>query len=138
MRWASGANAQILARGPLGDQLFVTHQLVTILFGGMLAVLMPQGIELVPQGVEDRMVLVHGLTHTSKANINRSQRRRAAARPAHNAAVAGSIATLAHRLNRRAAHNAAVAGSDQLPSSMPPSLRSLARGAARGWSGGSG
>lgn len=57
---ASDVDPNILARSPLGDQLLVAHQLVAADLVGLLTVLVPQGIELLAQGIEDRVVLVHG------------------------------------------------------------------------------
>ena len=51
--------AALLGGNPLGDQLLVTHQLVAGLFAGLDPVLVPQGGQLLTQGVEHRMVLVH-------------------------------------------------------------------------------
>ena len=72
---ASGVDAEILAGSPLGDQLLVAHELVTALFVGLLTVLAPQGVELLAQGIEDRVVLVHGtVADEVTPNLNRNRR----------------------------------------------------------------
>lgn len=71
---ASDVDPNILARSPLGDQLLVAHQLVAADLVGLLTVLVPQGIELLAQGIEDRVVLVHGtVADEVTRNVNRNQ-----------------------------------------------------------------
>lgn len=53
---ASGPEAGI--GDPLGHQLFVAHEAVATALIGLGPVLLTQGIELLPQGEEDRMVVV--------------------------------------------------------------------------------
>jgi len=60
---ASGA--EILQRGPLSHQLLMAHQAVTGPLVGLNAVLLTQRGELLPQGVEDGMVVVQG----TEANV---------------------------------------------------------------------
>lgn len=54
------SDAEILSRSPLCDQLLVAHQPITAAFVGLDAVLLAQSGELLPQGVEDGMVVVQG------------------------------------------------------------------------------
>jgi hypothetical protein len=61
------SNGQILEWSPLRNQLLVTDQAIPALLIGLQAVLVAQSGELLPQGVEDGMVVVQG----SEANLQR-------------------------------------------------------------------
>lgn len=54
------SDAEVVQRRPLGDQLFVADEAVTGLLIRLNPVLVAQSVQLLPQGVEDRMVLVQG------------------------------------------------------------------------------
>ena len=54
------SDAEILQRSPLGDQLLMAHEAVAGLLVRLDAVLLPESGELLPQSVEDGMVVVQG------------------------------------------------------------------------------
>ena len=54
------SDAEILQRSPLGDQLLMTHEAVAGLLVRLDAVLVPERGELLPQSIEDGMVVVQG------------------------------------------------------------------------------
>lgn len=56
----SGVEVEALLQGnPLGDELLMAHQAVAGVLIGLGPVLVPQGDQLLTEGMEDRMVLVH-------------------------------------------------------------------------------
>jgi len=59
------SGVEILKGGPLGDQLLMPHQLITASLIRLEQVLVAKGRQLLPQGVEDRVVLVQ----ESRANL---------------------------------------------------------------------
>lgn len=56
----AGSGSRQAERRPLGDELFVTHQLVAVLLVGSAPVLVPEDVQAGLQCVQDGVVLVHG------------------------------------------------------------------------------
>ena len=54
------SDAEVLKRSPLGDQLLLAHKAIAAPLVGLEPVLLAQGGELLPQGVEDGVVVVQG------------------------------------------------------------------------------